>query len=548
MKALVFSLLTGVFCVGINDFGFAQSGYSDIPPAQKSTLFFDDFDELSSKWTATPAGQISVSYGKLNFKSVEKEAAAGCLIEIDFDASEDFEVEAMLRYVSGKKNNALHLIFGKASSAWDRYDLGISADNHYRVDKSENNKFSDFKSWTKSSIVKGESYNKLTVRQAAGYWYFFVNESLVHSMEALPLFGQKFGFQVPANTAMQVDYLRISALSDRKVNEAPEISIVEPDLSRGYLRVDQKVLTVKGFASDENGIYEVMANGIDATLGSNGYFTVDIPLAVGDNSIRLEATDTKLKSSSKTIVVSRASGNTESATNYSPPATVSDKRVALIVGNSNYSGQANLGMNPINDATDMATALRAIGFEVILKTDASLTTLNNAIREFGRQNRDADVALFYFAGHGMQIDRTNYLLPIGVQINDKNDVDFESVSVKTVQRIMETSNEDRLNLIVLDACRNNPFRTWQRGGASGLADMTPPSGTLIAFSTSPGSVASNGAGRNGLYTGELIRQLKVPQRIEDVFINTRVQVEKKSGGNQSPWELARLRGTYYLAR
>lgn len=237
---------------------------------------------------------------------------------------------------------------------------------------------------------------------------------------------------------------------------------------------------------------------------------------------------------------------TTTTTSSTPTYNKNEKRVALIFGNSNYSGSASLGMNPINDARDISSTLRSIGFEVILKTDASLTTMNSAIRDFGKANRDADVAMFYFAGHGMQLERTNYLVPIGAEISEPQDVGFECISVSTVQNIMETSNDDRLNLIVLDACRNNPFRSWERGGATGLADMTPPSGTLIAFATSPGSVASNGSSRNGLYTGELIKQLKVPQRIEDVFINTRVEVERKSGGNQSPWELARLRGKFSL--
>ena len=148
----------------------------------------------------------------------------------------------------------------------------------------------------------------------------------------------------------------------------------------------------------------------------------------------------------------------------------------------------------------------------------------------------------------MQLEEINYLLPVSAKINDKNDVSFESVSVATVQKIMETSNDNRLNLIILDACRNNPFRTWERGGETGLTGMTPPSETLIAFSTSPGATSSNGNTRNSLYTGELIKQLKLSQRIEDVFINTRVEVERKSGGQQSPWELARLRGKYFLVK
>ena len=226
--------------------------------------------------------------------------------------------------------------------------------------------------------------------------------------------------------------------------------------------------------------------------------------------------------------------------------SVNTKRVALVFGNSNYEGHSSLGGNPINDAKDIASTLEGVGFDVLLKIDADQQTMITAIRDFGKINKDADVALFFFAGHGMQIDKVNYLLPIGVNIENKDDINFECVSVSTVQRIMETSNDARLNLIVLDACRNNPYRSWERGGDTGLADMTPPSGTLIAFSTSPGSVASNGSGVNGLYTEELIRQINIPQRIEDVFINTRVEVEKKSGGQQSPWELARLRGKFYL--
>lgn len=330
-------------------------------------------------------------------------------------------------------------------------------------------------------------------------------------------------------------------------NNPPSITISEPDQSRGFKVVRENAVRVAGRATDSDGVYQVTANGLEANLQSGGYFSINVPLAIGDNSIVIKATDTKMKSATKTITVNRKSEDVV-INNNTNNVTTSEKRVALVFGNSNYTGQANLGQNPINDARGIASTLRGLGFEVIIKTDANLYTMNNAIREFGRQNKDADVAFFYFAGHGMQVEQVNYLLPVGVNIREQNDVSFESVSVNTVQKIMETSNPDRLNLIVLDACRNNPFRSWQRGGNGGLADMTPPSGTLIAFATSPGSTASNGSGHNGLYTGELIEQLKKPQRIEDVFINTRVEVEKKSGGQQSPWELARLRGKYFLVK
>lgn len=248
---------------------------------------------------------------------------------------------------------------------------------------------------------------------------------------------------------------------------------------------------------------------------------------------------------------SSAIGSTSNSINNrvsSSITTINEKRVALVFGNSNYTGVAHLGQNPINDANDMASTLRSLGFQVILKIDANREQMTSAIRDFGKINKDAQVAMFFFAGHGMQVNRANYLVPLGVNLDNQDDVRFECISVEVVQRVMEHSNADRLNLIVLDACRNNPFRSWERGGQGGLADMTPPSGTLIAFATSPGSTAANGTGRNGLYTGELIKQLSKPQRIEDVFINTRIEVEKISGGKQSPWELARLRGKYSLVK
>ncbi len=328
------------------------------------------------------------------------------------------------------------------------------------------------------------------------------------------------------------------------VNKPPTIQITEPDISRGFRNVQNKSIRVVGVATDSDGIYEVTINGLEAALGSDGYFSLDVPLAIGDNTVNVVATDTKLKSSNRTFRVSRESGSSTVVSTYTPD----EKRVALIVGNSNYKGAASLGVNPINDARDMSTALKSLGFDVVLRTDANQDTMTDAIRAFGRMSRDADIALFYFAGHGMQVDKTNYLLPLGVDITSKNDVDFECIDVNSVQRVMEVNNPNRLNLMILDACRNNPFRSWSRGGDTGLAEMKVPSGTLIAYSTSPGSVASNGGSRNGLYTGELVKQLKIPQRLEDVFINTRNEVERKSGGAQSPWEEARLKGAYYLKK
>ena len=232
---------------------------------------------------------------------------------------------------------------------------------------------------------------------------------------------------------------------------------------------------------------------------------------------------------------------------YDSTLLKSDK-IALVVGNGSYLHSAPL-RNPKNDAIAMSLTLEELGFQVIEVIDATRNVMMDALKEFSAGIKNTDIAFFYYAGHGMQVKGINYLIPIDAQfINGESDVEFESISVEMLTKIMNSyiNSKDRLNLLVLDACRNNPYRTWSRGGDAGLASMSAPSGTLVAYSTAPGSVSADGTGNNGLYTGELIKQLRISQRIEDVFINTRNAVENKSNGTQSPWELARLKGQYFL--
>jgi len=224
------------------------------------------------------------------------------------------------------------------------------------------------------------------------------------------------------------------------------------------------------------------------------------------------------------------------------------KRVALVLGNSTYQHAAKL-KNPVNDAHAMTAALKSIGFDVTEVVNASFLDMRNALRDFEEKIDDADVVMCYYAGHGMQVDGVNYLVPIDARLNKKEHIKYETVEVNMITRVMELSaKQDRLNIVILDACRNNPFRSWTRGGDAGLVKIDPPNGTLIAYATSPNSVASDGDGNNGLYTGELIKQLLKPQRIEDVFIYTRVAVEEISNFQQTPWEQAKLRGAFYLVK
>lgn len=222
------------------------------------------------------------------------------------------------------------------------------------------------------------------------------------------------------------------------------------------------------------------------------------------------------------------------------------KRVALVIGNTDYTVNAKL-KNPANDANLMAETLSKLGFEVTVSLNADINEMRDLVKAYVLSRFNADVSLFYFAGHGMQVNNKNYLIPTDAKFeNGEASLLFEAINVEMLTERSNMANQKALNIIILDACRNNPFKSWARGGDEGLAPVLLMSGTLVAYATAPGSFASDGDGKNGLYTGELAKQLLKYQRIEDVFYNTRNQVEKKSANKQSPWELHQLRGAYYL--
>lgn len=238
--------------------------------------------------------------------------------------------------------------------------------------------------------------------------------------------------------------------------------------------------------------------------------------------------------------------------NYNtPPAyasTEKEYRVALIMGNSDY----NMGplANPVNDARSIARALKANGFEVMLYENVpDKDMMKIAIREFGKKLRmNRGVGLFYYAGHGVQVDGFNYLIPVQAQMASEAEVEYEAVDVGFVLAQMEGA-ENRVNIIVLDACRNNPFAKTMRSADRGLASINAPMGSMIAYATSPGSTASDGSGDNGLYTEALLKQLERENlKIEEVFKNVRAEVIQKSGGQQTPWESSSLIGDFYFKK
>jgi formylglycine-generating enzyme required for sulfatase activity len=223
-----------------------------------------------------------------------------------------------------------------------------------------------------------------------------------------------------------------------------------------------------------------------------------------------------------------------------------ETRIALVVGNSAYASGPLL--NPANDARLVAQALSQLGFEVIERRDADQNTMKRAIQEFGERldkGGPQAVGLFYYAGHGVQLNGRNYLIPTKANIEREGDVEIEAVSADWVIEQMRYAR-NRLNIVILDACRNNPFNRSMRSADRGLASMDAPAGILIAYSTAPGAVAEDGSGRNSPYTTALTRaMLEVHQPLEQVFKHVRADVMGATAGKQVPWEASSLTGEDY---
>jgi Caspase domain len=229
----------------------------------------------------------------------------------------------------------------------------------------------------------------------------------------------------------------------------------------------------------------------------------------------------------------------------SGPQEAAQRRLALVIGNAAYP-EAPLA-NPVNDARAMTAALRSAGFEVISRENATHMDMLQALREFGdKLKAQRGTGLFYFAGHGVQVKGRNFLVPVGSRIEREDEVAGLAIDVGHVLGKMESANNP-LNVLILDACRNNPFVRSFRSSQQGLAQMDAPVGSLIAFATAPGSVAHDGQGANGLYTHHLLTALQEPNvKVEDVFKRVRAAVLTESGGKQVPWESTSLLGDFYF--
>ena len=228
-------------------------------------------------------------------------------------------------------------------------------------------------------------------------------------------------------------------------------------------------------------------------------------------------------------------------------------RIALVIGNAAYTTAKPL-VNPVNDANDMTAALKSLGFEVLSGTNQNKRQIETLIRQFGKRLAETKgTGLFYYAGHGLQVSGENYLVPVDAEIPEADEVLYQAVPMNMVLSKMNSAGND-LNIVILDACRNNPFaRSWRgyRDAADngGLARITPPQGTIVLYATQPGNIASDGTGKNGLFTESLLKQIKRENLELDQMIKALTRdVSEKSDKKQFPWREGSSTGDFYFVQ
>lgn len=339
----------------------------------------------------------------------------------------------------------------------------------------------------------------------------------------------------------------------------PTITLTKPYFKnpRQSITVDEGKIMVAGTAIDDGGVVSVRVNGIEAILvegkGSKKGFATEVKLREGTNIITVDAEDEYGNKQHRQyrVVYEVIEGfiDTKQSSSAKNSRVSDEKRTALVIGNGEY--MLSPLRNAPNDAKSIAKSLEELGFDVILQTDLDQKEMKRAIRDFGTELKEnGGVGLFYYAGHGLQVQGENYLLPVKADVEKELDIELESVRLQRILNELEWA-DNRMNIVVLDACRDNPYN-FIRSLNDGLAPINrSPNNTYIAYSTSPGKSAADGEGKHGLFTQELLDVLENSEngvKLEDIFKRVRKAVREKSNGNQVPWDNSSIEGDFYFKR
>jgi hypothetical protein len=300
----------------------------------------------------------------------------------------------------------------------------------------------------------------------------------------------------------------------------------------------------------KNDVAQILAedlNGISNEIQSSSAFNSEIRSLGGVIVARPQALPATEMATGSVPAQIAAPATTPTA----PTSQIQGPRIALVIGNSRYQNVPGL-RNPTNDARLMAATLQAFGFSLVdggAQLDLDKAAFDHAVQDFGDRLHGSAVALFYYAGHGIQARGDNYLVPISANPTKESDVDFQMVSAQSILHEMQDGGA-RLNILILDACRNNPFGgRGLRAVNGGLAQMQAPEGALISYATQPGNVASDGDGKDSPYTEALTDAMSNPTSdLFGVFNEVGLVVKRRTGGNQQPWiSTSPIDGDFYFS-
>jgi tetratricopeptide (TPR) repeat protein len=353
--------------------------------------------------------------------------------------------------------------------------------------------------------------------------------------EAIRLFGNSPGSYSTPYTNRANSYRQIGALN-QAIDDLSEVIRREPGQPWNYNERSSVYIEAGNFTaalSDLRRAHELTSDGTERLNLAN----------------KINALEHKLVAPGPSVVIKPPSSSSENS-----GAPVGGRRVALVIGNSAYRFASPLP-NPKNDASDIAQTLRRLGFDVVEGRDLDRPGMDNVLRQFARKLDGADLALFFYAGHGLQVAGKNYLVPIDARLERPGDLALDTVDIAVVLAQMEADN--RVNLVFLDACRDNPLSRTLAGSLGnrsisvgrGLAQIQSAIGTMIAYATQPDSVALDGDGRNSPFTAALLQHLPTPGLdISTVMRRVRTDVIAKTRQKQVPWDHSSLTGDVILAR
>ena len=344
----------------------------------------------------------------------------------------------------------------------------------------------------------------------------------------------------------------VAKLNGSSDNIAPTITITEPSVDSrglGVGEIENNQTTIRGIANDESGIQNLYINGSSVNVQFDGSFSATTNLIEGSNSFTIKATDKKNNTAEKVFTLRRKQAPKSVEINPVSKTTDTEKRLAMVVGNSEYRTITNLKGKPYNDADDMSATLKQLGFDVITLKDADKQKLEEGIAAFAQRLKQYDVGLFFYAGHGLGVEGKNYLVPIDFPTNaTKSDFRYKCIETDWLQEKMaEAGAYDKTNIVIIDACRDDGGLRNIRGGSSDT--WTPPgkipTGLITCYAASQGESAANGNGRNGLYTATLLKYITTAGlKIEDVF--KRVRIDLLQLGGQVPEEHQKLTKDFYF--